>query len=425
MHDRASLVDGRVDVAAFCLLAALGAAVYWPIFGIRALNGDNLYILWWVHTAPASALLRLDPQIYPEWRPLPFQLIWLEHRLVPLGAVAVHHAINLWIWVTCAWLAYRIVLLLSSSRLAGFLAAAWLLSDQRSVQTLLLIVERQTSLAGCFGLLAVFLVVRAADRRLTTSESAAVALLLLASPLSKEYGLSFPLACLAYAGWRSRRDLAWPAAIAAVLYATLRLAFAGAAVGRYCDDMGFFFRSASQCIDPASPGSLAQMAYNVAASAISIPLQGLFDHQGMIGIARARIATTAVFLTLAVAGLSKGPRELRLVVLVVLFNAALGFLVYRDRNLVLGTSAMAILAGAGLARWPVGRTARVAALILLIVVVGRQAYETRKLVVQDASELSAEDPCGSEIIARPGGLQFATLVKTTYGLGNPTCLKTE
>jgi hypothetical protein len=429
---RVSLSAGRIDGAVFCLLLGLGITIYWPIFGIRPLDGDNFYILWWAHNAPFQSLLRLDPQIYPEWRPLTYQSIWLEHRLVPLTAVAAHHAINLLILVSCAWLCYRIVVLLSASRIVGAVMAAWLIVDQRSALALVLIVERQTTLACLFGLFAMLMFVRADDRRLTGSESGLVAILLLASALSKEYGLCFPLALMVYAGWRQRRDLAWPAVIGVVLYATLRLALVGGATGLYCEDMGFFFRTERHCIDPVSARSLTQMTYNVAASAIGIPLQGIINDEGMIGLSRIRLATTAAFLVLALTGLAKGPRETRLFVLISLFNAALGFVVYRDRNLIPGTSAMAILTGVGLAlRQPrlsnirMARAARVAALTIVIVAVGWQARETRRLVVEQVSKLLTEDPCASDVINRPGGLEFAKLVKTTYGLANPTCLKTE
>jgi hypothetical protein len=119
------------DGGALLLLAGLALALYWPIFAIRPLAGDNLYVLAWVSQATARSLVEVDPAIYPEWRPLAYLTIWLEHRIVPLNAVWIHHGINLVIWAICSALVYLIVKTLAASRAAALVAAMLVLTDPR------------------------------------------------------------------------------------------------------------------------------------------------------------------------------------------------------------------------------------------------------------------------------------------------------
>jgi hypothetical protein len=418
----------RFDLAIFFLLLGVGLAVYWPIFSILPLRGDNFYILAWADATPFGGLLRADPGIYPEWRPLAFASVWIEHRLVLLGEVAIHHFINLLFWVACAWLVYRIVHNLTGSLVAALAAALWLFVDQRAAFTLLWIIGRQTSLACAFGLTAVWIVTRARDRELTGREGAGVGLLLIASALSKEYGLGFALALGAHAIWSRHRDLLWPAAGAAAVYAAMRMSIAGGAFGPYCESMGYFFAEEERCIDPMAAESLAQMAYNVAATAIGILLPGIFDDMGTIAVAPVRLATAVLFLAAAGAGLAMQRRTVGIVGLVPIFVAGLGFMVYRERNHVAGACAIAILVGAGFARLaPLGDRAPTAAAIraatfaLVAMLLCKQAIETRELVSLEVAGLLDADPCESSLRERALGHRFAPIVKARYGMSNPTC----
>jgi hypothetical protein len=430
MHDRVSLVHGRIDLAVFFVLSALAAALYWPVFSLRPLEGDNIYILWWAHSAPISSLLRLDPGIYPEWRPIPFQTIWLEHQLVPLDKVAIHYAVNLLLWTACAWLVYQIIRRLTGARAAGAIGAVMLLVDRRGLYTIIYIVERQTALACGFGLLAILLIVRAANRRLTRGEAVAVSATLLASVLSKEYGLAFVFAAAAFAAIERRSDLAWPAITAAVVYGSARMVITGGVYSAFCEDMGFFFDVYIRCIDPSSTASLPQMAYNVVVTAVGIPLPGVFEEVGMIALDPLRLSIAIVFLAFAVTALVAGPPILRLIALVPVFIAVLSFAIYRERNHMIGVAAFAILASAGFWQhvWrpaSIPRAVRVSALAFLVAVLCWRAIQMPLLVTDEVRQRLESDPCKSAIVARPRGIEFAELVKTTYGMDNPSCAQTD
>ena len=377
------------------------------IFRLQPLDGDNLYTLAWADATPLGDVVAVDPEIYPEWRPLAYLTVWLEHQVVPLRAVATHHAINLLIWVICSWLVYRIVDSLVSSKSAAVVAAFLLLVSQRAAFTLLWIIERQTSMACALGLIAVLLIVRARDRNLTRGEWVAVASVLFGSALSKEHGLAFAGAIGTYGLLQRRKDLLWPALAAGGAYAALRFGVVGGAVASYCEDMGYFFGSQKVCIDPLSTASMAQMLYNTAASGIGSVLAGLLGYRGEIEVVPFRAAQSFLFVVFAAFGVLRGDRFVRLVALVPLFNALLGFMLYRERNLVAGRCAVAIAVGVGvamLARRPfVGHAARAvrwAGIALVAALLCRQAWTTQVLVGQEVADLLNNDPCTSDVRRR-------------------------
>lgn len=415
------------------ILLGLGLAIYSPTFALRPLEGDNLYILAWVDQAPVEALLPVDPGIYPEWRPLAFLTIWLEHQFVQLRVVAVHHFVNILIWVTCAWLVYRLVDELASDRAAGLLAGALVLTDQRSHQAVAWIVERQTPLACAFGLLAALLVVRARQRRLTPGERLSIGLLLVASALSKEYGLAFAGAMFVYGLWQ-RKDLATVAAIAGLGYGALRLMLTGGAWGPYCGEMGYGFDLQVQCVDPRAAASAGQMAYNVMATALAIPLPGMFDDSGMIYLNIARLRVWVALAAAAMVGILLGGPRLRLLALLPVCNALLSFVVYRERNQLIGACAMAVAMGVGFSLWSRMRILsssklkpllHAAALAVLVFLLHKQIIATRQVLVDEYADVDM-DPCHSlDVRGRSFGDDFIAKVKNRYAMENPHCAELD
>jgi hypothetical protein len=432
VHHRVSVVRDRgLRWLVPVVLGVLGVMLYWPVFGIRPLRGDNFYVLAWVDAASFADLWRLDPEIYPEWRPLAYQSIWLEHQLVQLRAVAIHHGVNLALWIACAWLVYRIVVRLSDSHLAGALAAVLLASDPRAMPLMTWIVDRQGSMACVFGLLALDVAVRARDRDLTRREGVIVSICLLCSALSKEYGLAFTAAFLAYAGWRRNPDLRWPAA-AAASYLALRMVVAGGAFGVYCEDMGFLNEVDRKCIDPSGTANWRQMSYNVAVSAIAIPVRGVFDEMGALSVGRRTLLPTAALALVSILGLVRGHPVNRLVALVIVSNALLGFMVYRPRNMVAGQCAQAILTGVGIAlvlRSGAASRPRLAmaaaAGALTAIVLGQQVRATQARVAGEVASLQDADPCDSAVRKRPFGERFVEKVKRRFEMSDPDCTATR
>ena len=73
----------------FGAILALTWVMYGRVFEILPFSGDNLYVLDVVDHATPSALLRGDPDFYPEWRPLPAATILLQYRWSNIDGVGV------------------------------------------------------------------------------------------------------------------------------------------------------------------------------------------------------------------------------------------------------------------------------------------------------------------------------------------------
>lgn len=413
-----------IDAAVLALVFALGAALYWPMFGIRPVENDNLYVLAWVDAFPLRALLARDPELYPEWRPLAYLTLWVEHRVVQLRAVALHYVVNLALWAVCAWLVHRLVFAISRSRPAGVAAALFVLTDPRATWTLVVMVDRQMSMACAFGLAALLAIVRTGEARLGRRQVAVAAALLVASALSKEYGLAFAVGVVAWGAVGRRLDVATAGIAAATAYGLLRLGLAGGAVRPYCEEMYFLFDLREQCVDPMRPAGLVQMAYNVAASAVDLTLHGLVSDEGRPVFAKQRLLTSGLLLVPMLVALVRGPRALRALALVAAANALLAFAIFRDRNQLAGAMALAAVSGAGIPlvlRTLHSRPVRIVAVAALAIGLVSQASLARRLVAEQAADLDRAEPCAWAFRHRPFAEKFVTRVKLHYGMDDPYC----
>lgn len=423
IRDAHRFTDGVI----FLLFLSIGLVLYSPVFSILPLDGDNLYVLALVHSASLSSLLQVDPAIYPEWRPLAYLTVWLEHRLLPFEAVAVHFFVNIAILAVTAWLIYRIVTELTATRAMGVAAALIVLVDRRLEEAVIWIVERQMLLACMFGLMVVLLLVRARDRSLSRREWFGIGALLVASGLSKEYGLAFTLMLGAYGVWRRRPAKILTASAALGTYVSLRLAVAGGATGAYCEDMGFLFAQEYRCIDLNEPATLGLMVYNVVTSAIATAVTGMFGSHGVIDFERRRLAMSLFFLIFATLGVWKGPRPSRMIALLPLTTGVMCFMLFRHRNLLPGMMGFAIVAGVGMAivwrRAPavIRPACRVAMLVVMGMVFLQKAFDAHEHVAAAAAETHDYDPCLSPLRERAFTDSYVAIVNRTFGLREGDC----
>jgi len=404
------------DLLVLLGLAIVAALVFGRVLDVRPLGEDNFYVFSWIDGAHASNLLRLDPSIYPEWRPLAYQTIWLQYQWAGLARMADYYVVNIGVWVLTAWLVYRISVHLTGSLAASCVAALFVLTEPRASPAVAWVVERQASMACLFGLLACWIVVRADARRLAPAELAVAGVALLASALSKEYGLAFSGALVVYAWMERRRELAAIALGAGVMYGALRLVFAGGAAEPYCGDLGFFFAVRKGGCYQADLASAAQMLYNVVATGIGSFVRGLFTGDGRIGIARLPLLLSLCWLVVTIAGWRRGPRAMRLALLAIAGNTVLSFLLYEPRNQLVAVAAIGLLIGAGVAvltmRGPTPmRTGVVIAVAALLAI---QTVRTHSAVSEEVDQLLQQDPC-SYLVEHPTAVPFAERVKSRYG----------
>ncbi len=419
-------------VVSFGALLLLTFGVYGRILEMP-FTADNVRMLSWADRTPASGLLRADPYSYPEWRPLSYVTVWLQYRWSQLDNLHLYYVVNLLLWAGCAWLVYEIVTRLTRSFVPALLAAAVVLTDPRAVEPM--ISFPQTTFMAClFGLAGFLVIVGARSTRLTRPGWIGLSLLLLAAGLCKEYGLAFMGAAAVYSVFERRRDLASAAVAAGLMYALLRLGFAGGATAEYCEDTGYFFTVRHECFDGVHSVLLPQAVYNVAATAIGSLLPGLFNLWGQIIIEPRMVATSLVWLAAAALGWWKGPTPTRMTVLIVAFNAALSFMLYRERDHPVALCALGIAVGVGLAvasaaaqtsaRPPVIRGTVAAVLFVLL---ANHAIGTRADVVDEVADSyqQGQDPCEALAGGRPLDPAFVKRVKVAHGMSNPDCVPTH
>jgi hypothetical protein len=418
---------------AFRAIIAFGAVLTltWFVYGraleILPFSGDNLYVLSLVDHAAPSALVRGDPSFYPEWRPLPIETIWLQYRRSNIDGARDYFLVNLLLWATSAWLVYHIVQLLANSTPAALVAAAFVATDPRPVFGLAWIIERQSSMACLFGLLAVIIVINGRRQPLTRLQWVGVFVLLLASGLSKEYGLAFAGALAVYSLRERQYDITVAAITAAVTYATLRLALAGGAAAGTSQTSGFFLNLRTVHYDGLHRAVFTQSIYNIGATAINSLLPGFFTSDGRVGVAPQSLLRAAAWMIPAGIGWWKGPRVMQMLAFLIAFNALLNFMVYLERNQLVALCAVGIASGVGLTiaddwmrtrrsqRLMRGLTA--ATLVCLLIT---QASHTRRAMASAAEALLREDPCHAAAAFQIDPA-FVRRVKSQYGMNNPEC----
>jgi hypothetical protein len=426
---RSWLVRHGLPLAGLVLLAVLA---FQPALQTRPFGTDNLGALSWAASAEALSFLRGHPLLYPEWRPLTYLTIWLQYQLVGLDAIQTWFLVNILLWALSAYAVYACVLALTGSTPSAMLVAVATLVDSRGMEDLGWIEGRQTSMVCIFGLLAFLLALRAASAPRWPSRLA-LWLLLLASALSKEYGLAFSGAVLVLLllsrppDWRA---LGLSAGLAVGCYLLLRLFFGGSAVTGYCNEMGYFSTDSYVCYRDLDRLELAQRyLYHSVAAFFGTILPGLFSGRGAIRPNLAVLAVSLGWFVFTLAGWLAQPRRTLPLLALVAFVAALSFVVYRDRNLVFGRVGLYLTAGVGLAylarqgrRTRVGRIALVMLTPLLLWWAVHQALAAQALVQDDARRTLALEGCAKvQEDPRRYDLQVTAELKKRYGLANPWC----
>lgn len=357
-------------VLLFVGVALLGLWTAHRVPGTPPLEGDDVYVLGWAGHARVTDLIRVDPTIYPEWRPLAYATVWLQFQITGLSSVVPYQAMNIVLWLGCVCLAGLLVHRVTGGWAAPAVTMAVLVTDARWMSALIWIDDRQTTIACLFGLTAL-LVALPGDVRLSRRSQVLVAALLLCAPLGKEYGLAFALAVAAVGALERRRDLVWPAVSALVAYAVLRVVLVSGANQRYCEDVGFFAVHRRVCSD--SPEWLAQVAYNIVATAIGSVFEGVFDQQGGLSPSLPRLLLSSAVVASAVLAWVSRERTARVGLGLVVFNAALSLMLYRTRNQPIALTGCAVAAGIGFehlwrargTRWQTLPALAVAALIAM------------------------------------------------------------
>jgi hypothetical protein len=431
------------------LLGLLGAFTFRNALSIPPFDGDNVLAL--------SAAARPDPLSFftgrsfdylPIYRPIPYVLTWIQYHLVGLRPAA-YFLVNIMIWIGCAGCAYAVTYLLTRFRIAAFLAALLLLLDVRATAALWWIAERQSSLACLFGALALIVALVAHERKWHPGARVAVFLLLLSSALSKEYGLAFSGALLVLglcSGGESRRIAPVLGAAVVASYLVMRLVFGRGANTSYCEEMSFFIWRVDQPICYSNLGQgerILQYLYHCAATLVGTFFPDLFTSTGgwrplLLQPQRATdllatLGSTAVHLSvfaLAVIAWTKIPRRTLPLLVLLFLNAGMSFMLYRQRNHLVGLMGLYPAAGVGLAyliaaakqNLPVRQALAVLA-GLLVLPLGVKPIAFIETLNNFRWTTTSIDPCRWSVDRHRRDIDVGVVrqIKTLYRLPNPGC----
>jgi hypothetical protein len=455
--------QGLAHVLAIAVLCGLAALIVWPAFGfppsIPPYGPDNVYALHLgAYSDPGSFFTGAD-QV---WRPITYSTLWAQYETTGLD-VDAFFSVNILLWIVCAALVYVLVYVHTHLVLGAAAAALITLTDARTFSPLILIIERQTTLACMFGLLAMLIAYRTLQaERASRASLAAIAALLFLAAISKEFGLAFAFGVAAIGLFNRRRELLVVGLGTFVAYWVARgliggLHFGSGVAGSggsggdgdsgLCETMGFGANPREICYgDLSFFGQISQYAWNVGSSFVGIVLYPVIHSNGYLlapdflgttlggpsyyeGFTVASVIVPCVITALAIVAWWKRPAVALPFLVIIVANAALCFQYYRPRLIVVGMVALHISAGIGipptleilkrrLSRLT-PRTAAPAALVVTLLLATGAAVSTRAVDLADALDgargsHATRDPCDAvevyDITEMPNRL------KEKYGL---------
>lgn len=375
---------GLPHVIAIGVLCALAALIVWPAFGfppsIPPFGVDNVYALeLGAYSDPASFFSSAD-QV---WRPITYSTLWAQYEISELD-LSAFFSVNIVLWIVCASLVYALVYLHTQVVLVAAAAAFITLTDERTFSPLVLIIERQTTMACIFGLLAMLVAYRVSQaQRAKMGWLAAIFVLLGLASLSKEFGLAFALGVAAVGFFNRRRELlilglgvfvAYWVARGLIGGFDLAKGGAGSVAGSgtstdtgLCETMGFGANPREVCYENLPLGEqLAQHAWNVGASFVGIFFTPVIQTNGYLlapdflastlggpdyyeGFTVPSLIVPSVVTALALVAWWKRPATALPLLVIIVANALLCFQYYRPRLVIVGMVALHVAAGLGVA----------------------------------------------------------------------------
>ncbi len=405
------------------ILAGLCVVHHDALLHSRPFWGDNLLILEWAARTPWQEVLRGDPRYPLEFRPIPHLAMWIEYRLWGVEPVFPYLLFNLTAWTGAVWMANRISRRLTLYTTGAIVGTVFLITARSSHTITLYLMGRQTGLACLFGIAAVYLVFQ--GRSPSVRRALLLGALLMASALSKEYGLAF---CGGIALWGlkySRTDYVRTALATIGVYAVLRLVEYTPSL--HCEVFGFFGSDRTICFEGVNTAVLTQGAWNAWVSLMQTVFPGFFNAYGTFHPDPGRLLRSVFWLALLIPFVRRAPALAALAALVIATNAVLNVPLFRSRNTVVGLTILSvgILIGFDYVEaWCRARqwtNALRLAVASAIIVVALRGMTTIERLQRDVLFVGRQDPCSS--LADPAfrDTGFVRRLKLAYGMPNPEC----
>lgn len=211
MTGRTDLGETRRVGLGAALLVAIAVTAYLPILGCGWVWDDDFYVTDNPTLRDGAGLVRIwtDPSANPQYYPMTFTSLWLQHRfwgLLPLP----YHLANVLLHAVSAVLLWRLLLYLSVP--GAWLAAAVFALHPVHVETVAWVTERKNTLSGAFYLASALVLLRrfgvGGGREAPGGDSRVPwlgGLLYLAALLSKTVTASLPVALALVLWWKRGR----------------------------------------------------------------------------------------------------------------------------------------------------------------------------------------------------------------------------
>ena len=463
------VVGALVALTVLVLLLAVG----FPPF-TRPYHPDNIWALS-LGANPIDGYFTDPPDgIY---RPLTYLTLWAQYQIGGFDPSA-YFGFNIALWIACGCVVYVLGYALGRSQLAAGVAAGLLLIDDRGMTAIVWIPERATTIACVLGGIALLLAYRLPrGGRPRAAALAGIVALLFGAALSKEYGVAFAAATAAVGlvtRPHDRAELVAVALAAMTVYAGMRallpsdaaLAATGVAGSNHgaleiCEYIGFLGHGENVCYaDLDLVDRLLRWGWNAGATLVATFLPPLFNGQGALllpdvlagplgeaetypGFSIPSLILPLLVSACAIVALRRYPRAVLPLFVLIVANAALNFLLFRERNQVVGMAGLYAAAAVGLpvvaseslarARAFVRRSHSLAGararaalpLAALSIVAGAmvwRATDFHDAVAGAEANYAGRDPCPSLRGVRP---DVAEQLRSALGSGASGCELTE
>jgi hypothetical protein len=461
-------------LAAVGALIALTAITLLPAVGfppsIPPYNPDNLFAL---SVGTHSVDSYFTGAAAGAYRPVTYLALWAQYHVNGVDPGA-YFAVNMVLWIACGCMVYALGYGLGRSHLAAAIAAGLMLIDERAMAAIVWIIERQTMLACLLGGSALLLAYRLPPGGWPRAAVlGGITALALGAALSKETGLAF-IAAIAAVGLvtrpRDRRELVGVALAAFTAYAAARTllpadearaaphvaGLSGPSL-ETCEYIGFLGHGENVCYgDLDLVDRLLRWGWNAGATLVATFLPPLFGGHGELllpdvlagplgeaedypGFSLPSLILPLLVSVCAFVGLRRHPRAVLPLFVLIVANAALNFLLFRDRNQAVGMVGLYAAAAVGLpvvaseslararafarrARSPTGTRTRTALALATVAVVAVtiawRAVDLHDAVAGAKAGYADRDPCPYLRATKP---DVAERLKAGLGSGASDC----
>ncbi|OQA53036.1 MAG: hypothetical protein BWY43_00223 [candidate division WS2 bacterium ADurb.Bin280] len=326
---------------------------------IKPYDADNLIALSFGKLSAANLFEGSFTNYLPAYRPLSKIAVYLQYQLGGVSQLQNFFWGNWLMWTGCAVGLYVLLENITTSRLASLLGAVGMLLDPRAIFALVWIGERQNTICLLAGLVALYIAFTL-NRKTDYKKILLINLFLFLSLLSKEFGLAFTIPVLLVVLRRTKNYLLALSVLFSFLFymvARLTLGVSSNDINSFCETMGYFDKTLEICYSGMGiVGRIKQYLYNTGASFIGTFLPLFFSRVGTLSGINFTLgfymnfAFSVLILVPSIIALAKKYKDSTIFLLLIVLSAFANFILFRERNQLIGMLGFYALFGIGLSQ---------------------------------------------------------------------------